>query len=53
MFSPPSTHAAKEKIHVLVSLPTLSSQDRELQKEAVLSVHGCTESRILLSAALS
>lgn len=53
MFSPPSTRAVEEKIHVLVSLPILSNQERELQKEAVLSPRGCTESRILQFAALS
>ena len=35
--SPPPIHASKEKINVLVSLPSLSSQDREHHKEAVLS----------------
>ena len=43
-------HAVKEKRHFLVSLPTLSNQDRELNKEAVLSAHEYTESRILLFA---
>ena len=35
--SPPPTHAVKEKMNVLVSLPSLSNQDREHHKEAVLS----------------
>ena len=32
---------------LLVSLPTLSNQDRQLNKEAALSAHYHTESRIL------
>ena len=40
--SPPPAHAVKEKR--LVSLSTLSNQDRELHKEAVLSAWGtCRE----------
>lgn len=31
------THAVKEKIIFLASLPTLSNEDRELHNEAVLS----------------
>ena len=38
---------------MLVSLPTLSNQDRELQKEVVLSACEHADSRILLFAALS
>ena len=41
-------HAVKEKRNVLVSLLTLSSQDRELHKVAVLSAHEHTERTILL-----
>ena len=50
MFSLPLTHAVKEKIHFLVSLPTLSNQDRELCKEAVLSAHDQAESRVLFTS---
>ena len=34
---PPSACSVKVKLHFRVSLPTLSNQDRELNKEAVLS----------------
>ena len=44
--SPSPTHAIKEKINILVSLLILSSQDRELHREAVLSQP--TESRIFM-----
>ena len=35
----PPAHVIEEKLIFLVSLPTLSNQDRELHKEAVLSVY--------------
>ena len=35
--SPPHAHVVKEERNVPVSLPTLSNQDRELHKDAVLS----------------
>ena len=42
----------KEKINVVVSLPTLSNQDGELHKEAVLSAHEGAGSRMLLFATM-
>lgn len=39
-WSPPPTHAANQKGKVLVSRPSLSNQDSELHKEAVLSGQG-------------
>ena len=41
------------KRHFLVCLPTLSNQDRELHKEAVLTAHERAKSRVLLFAAVS
>ena len=48
--SPPPLMQETEKIHFLVSLPTLSNQDRELHKEVALSANEHAESRILLFA---
>lgn len=42
-----------EETNLLVSLPTLSNQERELHKEAVLSACECAESGIHLFAAVS
>ena len=42
-----------EKRRCLISLPTLSNQDRELHKEAGLSFCKCAEGRILLVAAVA
>ena len=50
--SPHPAQAIKEENNFLVSLPTLSNQDRELHKVAVLSAHECTISKILLFASL-
>ena len=47
---PPPARAVKGKRNVLVSLSTLSNQNRELYKEVVLSVRECAESRTLLLA---
>ena len=46
-------HAVKEKKDFLLSLPTLSNQDRELKKEVVWIARGCAESRTLLFLHLS
>ena len=46
-------HLVKQKEIVLVSLPTLSNQDRELYNKEVLSGCECSESRILLFGAVS
>lgn len=51
--SPHPARALKEKIHLMVALPKLSNQDRELHKEEVLSAHAHIESRSLLVAAMS
>lgn len=48
---PAPARAVKGKRNVLVSLSTLSNQNRELYKDVVLSVHECTESRTILFAA--
>ena len=50
--SPPPAHAVQEKIHFLISLPTLSNQDRDLHKGVLLSAPEYTESSILLFAAV-
>ena len=35
-------------LRLFFGIPNLSNQDRELQKQAILSAHECTESGILL-----
>ena len=51
--SSPPAHAVKEKRNVLVSLLTLSNQDREFNNEVALSAHEHTKIRMLPLAALS
>lgn len=47
------SHSVTEEMKLLVTLPTLSYQDRETHQEAVPSAPEPTGSRILLSAAMS
>ena len=48
----PTATTVTEWSVTLLSLPTLSNQDRELHKEAVFSAHELAERRILLFAAI-
>ena len=53
--SSPPAHAVQEKIHFVVSLSSLSNDDRYFYKDVVLSAHEHTESRTaerILTAAL-